>query len=43
LDRDFGGLCQEAGIIRPEDDPAEANRGINLRLPERPIGIAGMA
>src|ERR1700691_373101 len=36
--RHFGGLGQEAGIIRSENDPAKSDGGLHLRLAERPIG-----
>ena len=43
LHRDFGRFGQQTRIIGTEYDPAEANRRIHLRLPERPVGVAGMA
>jgi len=42
LHRDIGGLGQGPGIVIAEQRPAEANRGIDLRLPEQPVGVTGM-
>ena len=42
LHRYFRGLGKQTRIFTAKYDPAEANRGLDLRLPKRPIGIAGM-
>ena len=42
LRRHFGGLGQEAGIIRSENDPAKSDGGLHLGLAERPIGLTRM-
>ncbi len=42
LNRNFGRLGQEPGVVRSEYDAAESNRRIDLRLPEWPIGIASV-
>jgi hypothetical protein len=41
--RDFGGFGKKSGIFAAEYGSAKADGGIDLRLPEWPIGIAGMA
>ena len=43
LQCDIRSLGQETGIVGPEHRPAKANGGVDLRLPERPLGIAGVA